>query len=86
MWREGRQVTGGELQLGEAGEGIDDKVPGAFMWREGRRITGGELLLAEAGERVAKILGLAIHGQAEGGSSHRPASACTTGHYSAKGH
>ena len=52
MWREGRQVTGGELHLGEAGEGIDDKVPGAFMWREGRQVTGGELHLEEAGERA----------------------------------
>ena len=37
MWREVRQVTGGQLLLGKAGETVDDQVPGAFMWREGRR-------------------------------------------------
>ena len=37
MWREGRQVTGGEPLLGETGERVDDKVPGAFMWSEGRQ-------------------------------------------------
>ena len=40
MCREGRQVTGGELHLGELGEGMDNKLPGAFMWREGRKVTG----------------------------------------------
>ena len=39
-----------------------------------------------ARQDIAKILGLAIHGQAEGGRGHRPASACTTGHNSADGH
>ena len=41
---------------------------------------------ADAVESVAKILGLAIHGQAEGGEAPGPASLCTTGHNSADGH
>ena len=40
MCRKGRQVTGGELHLGEAGEGVDDEVPGALMWMEGRQVNG----------------------------------------------
>ena len=47
MRREGRQVTGDELHLGEAGEGIDDKVPGAFMSRKGRQVIGDERLIGE---------------------------------------
>ena len=38
VWREERQVAGGELLLEEAGEGVN----GVFMWREGRQVTGGE--------------------------------------------
>ena len=38
MCREGRHVTDGELHLGEPGEGVDDKVPDAFMCREGRQV------------------------------------------------
>ena len=45
-------LTGGELHLGESGEGVDDEVPGAFMCRGGRQVTGGELHLEKAGEEV----------------------------------
>ena len=48
VWREDRQVTGRELLLGEAGEGVS----GVFMWREGRQVTGGELHLETAGEGI----------------------------------
>ena len=39
-----------------------------------------------AGCGLAKILGLAIHGQAERGGAPGPVCVCTTGHYSADGH
>ena len=39
-----------------------------------------------AGVEVAKILGLAIHGQAESGGASGPACLCTIGHNSADGH
>ena len=28
----------------QAGEGVDDEVPGAFIGKEGRQVTGSELL------------------------------------------
>ena len=45
MQREGRQVTGSELLLGEAGERVDDNVCGVFMWREGRQQELQELFI-----------------------------------------
>ena len=44
MCREGRYVTGGELHIGEPGEGVDVEVPGAFMWKEGRQVAGEKCL------------------------------------------
>ena len=40
MWGKEGQVTGSDLNHGEAGEEVDDEVPGAFMWREGGQVTG----------------------------------------------
>ena len=61
------------------GAGLAGRAPGP-----GRQVQGvvhaGTLQVAP---NLAKILGLAIHGQAKGGRGHRPASACTTGHNSA---
>ena len=70
---------------------VGDGEVGMARWRlESRERCWGQGEAKEegkaAGVEVAKILGLAIHGQAEGGSGHRPASACTTGHNSADGH
>ena len=36
FWGEGRRVTGVDLNPGEAEEGVDGEVPGAFMWMEGK--------------------------------------------------
>jgi hypothetical protein len=44
MCREGQHVTGGELHIGEPGEGVDDEVPGAFIWREGMQAAGEKSL------------------------------------------
>ena len=38
MWREGRQVAGGELHLGEAGDGNDNK-----LWAWCLHVDGGKI-------------------------------------------